>query len=1373
VDESGSGAVNDDIVGTSSATTTGLVGRKGASTRASIGGGATTGQTATAGSSHGGTAPPSASDAESDTQAAVPAVSLRKRRRGEGGTATTATSSTVAADTISSNNTGLSNLTSPNQSLVTGTGVLSSSHSALGGGVVPPPTRQSLSTSASSSWQCQNCAAPTARVSLARILELCVAQALYDLEISQDNGERKTGPSVKALLAPFSDESLQPLYAAYGYSLLPMLLQQQVSNSNSISAPNTAVVNIDPLIALDGLEDRVSALIPDISVPDGAEHDMVMTTHSETMEGGGGGQPLDLLSPKSGVVCANGTIINSQESNTSVGMNGTISKGSSAKSRALINAAAKLDPSIAAKAFSTGLEATCVPSTPATLSDFIACIRSCKYASVSEAIEDLRAFISAIHVLTGGTSSATNEGSTAVNSGSSESLAEWRSPTFNAAATDDVSMHAGSVKPYLPVLSMQTTTAAMARSTRIGGGSITSGGSNNSSRPPLVIAAGAVASAIEKAIMYPKKNAALLKEADEALVSARTSKEGGPPSGFQKVLLPKSSSLREAHVSAATYILMKRGGKLSSSQGGVSPEGSRSHTPTLLDGTTTTVSGTSASHSLFINSLGSQGGSQPKHGDWVIRLVEAMGIKEDNALARLYAARRSSSRPEIALCGTFTATFERLSLAKSSALVLSAVASKGEKLKNLEDRTVKAALVQRRVSHLHHHPRGNVRISGSLSVPMVTEKGGFVLKSSLSNAPGQRAASPTSAALIAYEETTSTSIKGSGGGDTLVPEGESSNSSATTSANSSATTSGSGDAHTSSHDGVDNGDISSTKGIFDAMFKSETELIAEAASKYLASVSVSTTSEGAMSVSALGSSHSVGSHYHTMLESEPGLVFSTFDRHIAGVAKSYFAAAVSRKERLNHQSAGGGNANLAGESQLSTSPTVEGTESALIPDTLVNKFEVMATWAKRITSSSAVTATNLNQNAPSKISAPVAVKAGADAAVSTSGKGGASSASAGGHASASLAPLQQSTSWVQLRRQLQEQNAQQRHLVEANERSILSTLGLLQLPLGTSPLGSSEGDPISAVPSINSSDINGLLGLSGSTGLHTITIATDTTPQQHSFAPVYHHQQQQQQQQMSVQAFKQQQFLVHSLLSQERRIAEQDSLLNAAVSMLSSQLEGLRSAILSSTPTGLGNNMSARSFAHQGGDSNDTDGATGMMWGPTAEAQRIRSIISRMPPRDRVGAQILFELAPLDGEDGGLTSLAHLLPPSEDEVTMLFDSLSTHHRRAMIAAGELRSAWTASRRGLFTVPALVDEDSRLLVRASASASDEAVGGGENIIEDGGNTVNNSGGVITLGEGNLALEYAIANANLRERTAQLEIELAAARVRLGRSETQGV
>jgi hypothetical protein len=1277
---------------------------------------------------------------------------LRKRRRGEGGTATTATTSTAAADTISSSNTGLSNLTSPNQSLVTGTGVFSSSHLALGGvGVVPPPTRQSLSASSSGSWQCQNCAAPTARVSLARTLELCVAQALYDLEISQDNGERKTGPSVKALLAPFSDESLQPLYAAYGYSLLPMLLQQHVSNSNSITNPTTAVASIDPLISLEGLEDRVSALIPDIAVPDGAEHDMVMTTHSETMEGGGGGgQPLELLSPKSGVG-ANGIMINSQESNSSVGMNGTISKGSSAKSRALINAAAKLDPSIAAKAFSTGLEATCVPSTPATLSDFIACIRSCKYASVSEAIEDLRAFISAIHVLTGGTSSATNEGCAAGNSGSSESLAEWRSPTFNAAATDDVSMHAGAIKPYLPVLSMQTTTAAMARSTRIGGGSITSG-CNNSSRPPLVIAAGAVASAIEKAIMYPKKNAALLKEADEALVSARTSKEGGPPSGFQKVLLPKASSLREAHVSAATYILMKRGGKISSSQGGISPEGSRSHTPTLLDGTTT-VSGTSASHSLFINSLGSQGGSQPKHGDWVLRLVEAMGIKEDNALARLYAARRSSSRPEIALCGTFTATFERLSLAKSSALVLSAVASKGEKLKNLEDRTVKAALVQRRVSHLHHHPRGNARISGSLSIPMVTEKGGFVLKSSLSNAPGQRAASPTSAALIAYEETTSTFNKGSGGGDTLLPEGESSNSSATTS--------GSGDAHTSSHDGVDNGDIISTKGIFDAMYKSETELIAEAASKYLASVSVSTTAEGAMSVSALGSSHPVGSHYHTMLESEPGLVFSTFDRHIAGVAKSYFAAAMSRKERLNHQSAGGGNTNIALESQLSTSPTVEGTESALISDTLVNKFEVMATWAKRVTLSSTATTTNMNQNAPSKISAPVAVKAGADAAVSISGKGGASSASAGGHASASLAPLQQSTSWVQLRRQLQEQNAQQRHLVEANERSILSSLGLLQLPLGTS---ASEQDPLSAVPSINSSDINGLLELSGS---------TDTTPQQHSFAPVFHHHQQQQQQ-VSVQAFKQQQFLVHSLLSQERRIAEQDSLLNAAVSMLSSQLEGLRSVILSSTPTGFGNNnLSARSFAHQGGDSNDTDGASGMMWGPTAEAQRIRSIISRMPPRDRVGAQILFELAPLDGEDGGLTSLSHLLPPSEDEVTMLFDSLSTHHRRAMIAAGELRSAWTASRRGMFTVPALVDEDARLLVRASGSASDEAVGGGENIIEDVGNTVNNSVGVITLGEGNLALEYAVANANLRERTAQLEIELAAARVRLERSETQGV
>jgi hypothetical protein len=270
-----------------------------------------------------------------------------------------------------------------------------------------------------------------------------------------------------------------------------------------------------------------------------------------------------------------------------------------------------------------------------------------------------------------------------------------------------------------------------------------------------------------------------------------------------------------------------------------------------------------------------------------------------------------------------------------------------------------------------------------------------------------------------------------------------------------------------------------------------------------------------------------------------------------------------------------------------------------------------------------------------------------------------------------VAPLQQSASWANLRRQLQEQNLQQRPLIEANELSILSSLGLLQQPQfnnvqtpllphhetfsqqqqqqqggGLNDTTMSMSIPPQHQPG-NNSDIHGLLGLSSSSSTSSSGGIDSASLQQQyssSFAPVLStskidHQQQQLQQIAYQQTLKQQQFFVHSLLTQERRIAEQDNLLNAAVSMLSSQLEGLRSVILSSsssTPLGAGN--SARSSAHGDPHSShhplDSNSEGSSTWGPAAEAQRLRSIIARMPPRDRVGAQTLFEISALDGEDG-------------------------------------------------------------------------------------------------------------------------------------------
>lgn len=99
-------------------------------------------------------------------------------------------------------------------------------------------------------------------------------------------------------------------------------------------------------------------------------------------------------------------------------------------------------------------------------------------------------------------------------------------------------------------------------------------------------------------------------------------------------------------------------------------------------------------------------------------------------------------------------------------------------------------------------------------------------------------------------------------------------------------------------------------------------------------------------------------------------------------------------------------------------------------------------------------------------------------------------------------------------------------------------------------------------------------------------------------------------------------------------------------------------------------------------------------------------------------------------------------------MTDLFDAASRHARKSLLALAELRSAWAASRRSYFAVPARVDTDQRLLARAGLVQ--EAVDAPEGA----------AGAVFTLGEGRVALEFAAANAALRARVRVLEVALAA-------------
>jgi hypothetical protein len=88
---------------------------------------------------------------------------------------------------------------------------------------------------------------------------------------------------------------------------------------------------------------------------------------------------------------------------------------------------------------------------------------------------------------------------------------------------------------------------------------------------------------------------------------------------------------------------------------------------------------------------------------------------------------------------------------------------------------------------------------------------------------------------------------------------------------------------------------------------------------------------------------------------------------------------------------------------------------------------------------------------------------------------------------------------------------------------------------------------------------------------------------------------------------------------------------------------------------------------------------------------------------EREAASVLTELGPMDVDGAGdVNTVADLLPPSEGEVTGLLANMSSHLRRALLTQAELRTAWAASRRGLFTLPAPVGVETRLLVAAEAA-----------------------------------------------------------------------
>lgn len=208
--------------------------------------------------------------------------------------------------------------------------------------------------------------------------------------------------------------------------------------------------------------------------------------------------------------------------------------------------------------------------------------------------------------------------------------------------------------------------------------------------------------------------------------------------------------------------------------------------------------------------------------------------------------------------------------------------------------------------------------------------------------------------------------------------------------------------------------------------------------------------------------------------------------------------------------------------------------------------------------------------------------------------------------------------------------------------------------------------------------------------------------------------------------------------------------------------------------------------------------------------EHVRTALGMLRAEERSAGVLLTEMAAMDLDleagQGGTPGLMDLLPPSPEEVAGIFDTLSSSLRAGLVATGELRTAWAASRRALLSIPARVDVERRLVVRAgldsdalamqwnmgagaetrlrrppvlsaealasaaSGGASRNSAEGGEEDMseqQDAGAGVGEwvgdedfSEGIITLGEGRVAAEYAVANAALRHHVNKLRMQLAA-------------
>lgn len=1235
--------------------------------------------------------------------------------------------------------------------------------STLSSSSAPFTTRGNAKTSAISRWQCFICCTDDKRVQFARQLEWVWATIIHKADNTslKENtsgstaymGDMVFSIQVKALLGPVTDNTYARLYAAHGHSRRRMGLP---TLRNPLSPKPVAIM----------------ARLTDEQ--DHSLNDTPMVDNEEMMNGGGTkindssvGSSIGSLPPGLTPTGTNGTSQSSPNGPSSGG------KLSVANKRQLLRRLGELEPRTLASLLSRGLEMDAVPWPPTCLGDLLANIRACRYITVDDVRRDLDNIMAVAGEITG-----IKTGATLLSSSSSVAS--------TGSSMDEDLVHSGGIENSIVFAPTPAPSFAYDEKGEMDDGALMTG----IVKLPLPVLDAAESDTLQDA-KEVSVSVGLPRPAPVASLTALTMKEQDTTGGAYNGIQYSTGAYYEAAKGVITSLktaLMNRFTRSTSPQRSLHdtliayraalvgennrdtihpppPPTSFSFIPIPNDDIMTSIITDAETEQ-------STGGTNVI-GGWVARLLSVMGLTEAEARDRVYAARRFSSRPE-STWSRRPYVYARSSLEEWCHELANAPVARRNNGRRAEESARKAVENRRKPTLVHIGGRDPNKFKENELIVDTGVTGNEALILSLGDSGRASPAVGDDIPPVISFEDVGTSKSG------IVP------------------------------------------GRFKAIF---TKIFDEQSSELLnyndADISRGTVTFEDAPRELLGTYDFLSAQYaaYTLPHAIRQERKRQDRQRLSGYSLSSSPSHIDRLDSLDED--------MDGYRENPSSPTVSpnrlknGTEEKRphLTETELNLFETYSRWGKEylgIVGGPPVQGKfgpgSVGMHSPSTHANWLANSLSSSSGhnvhlLSSPGNYGGSlgqlrSGSYGGYPSTMFSPLPPSTDFHHEPFDVQS-------LLNMNDPDGLVVLKALGLAPSSSTtmetVGTEPPEMIDSTTTLNTStndepdeemtpeSMNGdQLTLSEvpttkpTETTATVTELSSSSSSSSSATDTLHN--------------KQMAFLVQTVVSQQRRLATTENALGNVIGLLdrmtnqfnyvSARMEEDRQDRVKekeTTVSQIGQLIQEIGVKRTAGrvpqydlnvldnDENEAD-----------SDRRLRSILAKMTSRDRQGALTLAEMAPLD-VDQTLDNLADFLPPSSEEVLGLFDALSAHLRRAVITHGELRSAWVASRRGMLMIPAQVDVERRFRLRDGTSGdipvfpeeeeqeentdtglvTGAAVGRPYRTTYTDADVNAMSGGVITLGDGKVALEYAAANASLRAHIRELESQLAALKVTMNR------